>query len=166
MCGSSNLSTDPKSPKCIYNISKNFRVEKNGEISRNLRFSLVFVPASKSDTHHGWGSRIQDLNLRPFIKAFRAASAQIPANASVCIAPNIQRTNKKAERHKCHSAFLAGVAGFGPTNARVKVWCLTAWLYPNIIIISFQRSNYTISFTICQVFSLPVFIFYSFFLPT
>ena len=25
---------------------------------------------------------------------------------------------------------LAGVAGFGPTNARVKVWCLTAWLYP------------------------------------
>ena len=27
---------------------------------------------------------------------------------------------------------LAGVAGFGPTNARVKVWCLTAWLYPII----------------------------------
>ena len=52
----SNLSTDPKSPKCIYKISKNFRVEKNGEISRNLRFSLVFVPASKSDTHHGWDS--------------------------------------------------------------------------------------------------------------
>ena len=25
---------------------------------------------------------------------------------------------------------LAGVAGFEPTNARVKVWCLTAWLYP------------------------------------
>ena len=25
---------------------------------------------------------------------------------------------------------MAGVAGFGPTNARVKVWCLTAWLYP------------------------------------
>ena len=49
----SNLSTGSKSPKCIYKISKNFRVEKNGEISRNLRFSLVFVPASKSDTHHG-----------------------------------------------------------------------------------------------------------------
>ena len=55
----SNLSTGSKSPKCIYKISKNFRVEKNGEISRNLRFSLVFVPASKSDTHHGWGSRIR-----------------------------------------------------------------------------------------------------------
>ena len=29
---------------------------------------------------------------------------------------------------------MAGVAGFGPTNARVKVWCLTAWLHPNEMI--------------------------------
>ena len=55
----SNLSTDPKCPKCIYKISKNFRVEKSGEISRNLRFSRFFVPASKSDTHHGWDGRIR-----------------------------------------------------------------------------------------------------------
>ena len=55
----SNLSTDPKCPKCIYKISKNFRVEKSGEISRNLRFSRFSVPASKSDTHHGWGGRIR-----------------------------------------------------------------------------------------------------------
>ena len=48
----SNLSTDPKCPKCIYKISKNFRVEKSGEISRNLRFSLVFVVASFLTTHH------------------------------------------------------------------------------------------------------------------
>ena len=48
----SNLSTDPKCPKCIYKILKNYRVEKSGEISRNLRFSRFFVPASKSDTHH------------------------------------------------------------------------------------------------------------------
>ena len=34
----SSLSTDPKRSKCIYKISKNFRVEKTGEISRNLRF--------------------------------------------------------------------------------------------------------------------------------
>ena len=52
----SNLSTDPKCPKCIYKILKNFRVEKSGEISRNLRLSRFFVPASKSDTHHGWDS--------------------------------------------------------------------------------------------------------------
>ena len=31
-----------KTPKCIYKISKNFRVEKAGEISRNLRFFFVF----------------------------------------------------------------------------------------------------------------------------
>ena len=39
----SNLSTDPKCPKCIYKISKNFRVEKSGEISRNLRFSCALA---------------------------------------------------------------------------------------------------------------------------
>ena len=27
---------------------------------------------------------------------------------------------------------MAGIAGFEPTNATVKVWCLTAWRYPNI----------------------------------
>ena len=27
---------------------------------------------------------------------------------------------------------LAGVAGFEPTNARIKIVCLTAWRYPNI----------------------------------
>lgn len=27
-----------------------------GEISRNLRFSLVFVPESKSNTHQNWDS--------------------------------------------------------------------------------------------------------------
>ena len=26
---------------------------------------------------------------------------------------------------------LAGLAGFEPANARVKVWCLTPWLQPN-----------------------------------
>ena len=26
---------------------------------------------------------------------------------------------------------MAGVAGFEPTDARVKVWCLTPWLHPN-----------------------------------
>ena len=26
---------------------------------------------------------------------------------------------------------LAGMAGFEPTSARVKVWCLTAWRHPN-----------------------------------
>ncbi len=52
----SNLSTDRKCPKCIYKISKNFRVEKNGEISRNLRFSRFSSLGSKLTCHHGWDS--------------------------------------------------------------------------------------------------------------
>ncbi len=27
---------------------------------------------------------------------------------------------------------MAGMAGLEPTNARVKVWCLTTWRHPNI----------------------------------
>ena len=66
--------------------------------------------------------------------------------------------SKKAEKSLEISAFLvfsclhlnqtrimAGVAGFGPTNAGVKVPCLTAWLHPtNFLIISHQP-------VLCQV---------------
>ena len=31
------------------------------------------------------------------------------------------------------SIFVAGVAGFEPTHDGVKVRCLTAWLYPNVL---------------------------------
>ena len=55
----SNLSTEPKSPKCIYKISKNFSVEKSGEISRNLRFSRFSSSGYKLTCHHGWGGRIR-----------------------------------------------------------------------------------------------------------
>ena len=48
---------------------------------------------------------------------------------------------------------VAGVAGFGPTNARVKVWCLTAWLYPNIRLLEIEHSNYTTHTSLCQEFS-------------
>ena len=34
----SNPATDRKTPKCIYKNSKSIRVEKTGEISRNLPF--------------------------------------------------------------------------------------------------------------------------------
>ena len=34
---------------------------------------------------------------------------------------------------------LAGLAGFEPTNARVKVWCLTAWRQPNILSFSGEK---------------------------
>ncbi len=34
--------------------------------------------------------------------------------------------------------FLAGVVGFEPTHVRVRAECLTAWRYPNIILISYH----------------------------
>ena len=48
-----------------------------------------------------------------------------------------QRSNQLSYIHHC---FLAGVAGFEPTHARVKVWCLTAWLHPlaSIILSCFE----------------------------
>ena len=68
-----------------------------------------------------------------------------PRNASTKFRKTSE--SKKAEKSLEISAFLvfsclhlnqtrimAGVAGFGPTNAGVKVPCLTAWLHPNIFI--------------------------------
>ena len=58
---------------------------------------------------------------------------------------------------KWRALCLAGVAGFGPTNARVKVWCLTAWLYPKIFLCrkfflsKTERRYYSIIFCPCQV---------------
>ena len=52
----SNPATGQKTPKCIYKISKNFRVEKTGEISRNLPFSRFSSSGSKLTCHHGWDS--------------------------------------------------------------------------------------------------------------
>ena len=37
----------------------------------------------------------------------------------------------KKKMNKIH-LFLAGLARFELAHARVKVWCLTAWLQPNI----------------------------------
>ena len=33
--------------------------------------------------------------------------------------------------HLNQTLIMAGMAGFEPTSARVKVWCLTAWRHPN-----------------------------------
>ena len=44
---------------------------------------------------------------------------------------NTQKAKSKQKRHtRRYAFFVAGVAGFEPTNARVKVSCLTAWLHP------------------------------------
>ncbi len=41
-----------------------------------------------------------------------------------------------------YPSYLAGMAGFEPTNTRVKVWCLTAWRHPTVL-----NTPYIISFT-------------------
>ena len=43
----SNLSTDPKSPKCIYKISKNFRVENRANGIRPFARSAAFESLQK-----------------------------------------------------------------------------------------------------------------------
>lgn len=48
----SNPATDRKTPKCIYKNSKNIRVEKSGEISRNLPLSRFSSFGSKLTCHH------------------------------------------------------------------------------------------------------------------
>ena len=43
----------PEMPEMHLQNFEKIQSQKSGEISRNLRFSRFFVPASKSDTHHG-----------------------------------------------------------------------------------------------------------------
>ena len=48
----------------IFIFLKNRRVEKNGEISRNLRFSRFFYPISFLGTKHGRGTKTRTLDTR------------------------------------------------------------------------------------------------------
>ena len=48
----------------IFIFLKNRRVEKNGEISRNLRFSLFFYPISFLGTNDGRGTKTRTLDTR------------------------------------------------------------------------------------------------------
>ena len=120
----SNLSTDPKCPKYIYKISKNFRVEKSGEISRNLRFSRFFVPASRSDTHLGWDSWTQN-------RGFRLCTADVFVhlceNLIRCGASEwffVGYTNDKKRAHGCAPSFYGWDSWTRTSDAGVKVLCL------------------------------------------
>ena len=43
----------------------------------------------------------------------------------------VSGTHRSKKPNACALGFfVAGMAGFEPTNARVKVWCLTAWRHP------------------------------------
>ena len=48
---------------------------------------------------------------------------------------------------------MAGMAGFGPTNAGVKVLCLTAWRHPIIITVIFYHIGGFVSSEKAELFS-------------
>ena len=108
-----------KARKCICKISKNFRVKKSGE---KIVGSRVFA----------FGEDSLALRLVSKLPDLRAENADLHS-APVAQNRTKPRLPQPTQKPPNRVAFvLAGVAGFGPTNARVKVWCLTAWLYPNI----------------------------------
>ena len=94
--------------KCIYKNPKNFRVEKSGEISRNLRFSRFFVPASKSDTHHVYGLQKRyfprfAIRIRTLVKynAFRLKGEKLHQHFFTIhyyLLPNRQVSKVKSEK--------------------------------------------------------------------
>ena len=69
----------------------------------------------------------------------------IKLSSSECVRKSVRKTQNQAyscdfQQYKKPRKFnnrkalvLAGLAGFEPTNARVKVWCLTAWRQPIIM---------------------------------
>ena len=107
---------------------------------------------------HFAGSRVFTLRVKIFR---RAAGVRAPRRLSAQTRTYILcRTRHRIGRIQCYPSntegtpcgvpsVLAGVAGFGPTNARVKVWCLTAWLHPNV----WNQLHYYIILLIgCQAF--------------
>ena len=132
----SNLSTDHKCPKCIYKISKNFRVEKSGEIFRNLR-SFIFCGRIFFWPHHAGYSPAAKIRT----PCARRASSPIFGRRMRTDAFALQMLGKSYASQPRQRApgwvpfALAGMAGFGPTNVGVKVLCLTAWRHPNNTVI-------------------------------
>ena len=117
-----------KARKCIYIILKNFRVENSpkmprllgaGEISRNSRVtplrSVIRTPCALQASLQIYGRRMRT----------SACALHKPGRISAIPAKT------KGTRV---GAYCLGWDSWIRTseNARVKVWCLTAWLYPNI----------------------------------
>ena len=81
----------------------------------------------------GWDSWIQNLALRKrLLKLFIQRGAKLKKPLAFCGSSSVYLRKQKQRTQKCSLFLLAGIAGFEPANARVKVLCLTAWRYPNI----------------------------------
>ena len=75
------------------------------------------------------GSRPTETNEKPhrMASALDFPTLRVGNSAGPNYTFSIKNTVPRARRG---TVFLAGVAGFGPASAGVKVLCLTAWLYP------------------------------------
>ena len=65
----------------------------------------------------------------------RSPASRVASQLASCASARF--IEKSTCLRKCF--FLAGVAGFGPANAGVKVLCLTAWRYPNDLTLIFYH---------------------------
>ena len=122
-------------PTCLHSkhLFRRGLPRQNTKDTMRCRGSWVFA----------FGEYTRPLRLTSKLVDLRGAYAdQHACYASIC---SEGATPVKTQRTPCGVlCVLAGVAGFGPTNAGVKVLCLTAWLYPfeiNIRIITQISDN-------------------------
>ena len=85
------------------------------------RFESVYRPENRTDGKPS----VQKASTK-FRKTSESKKAEKSLEISVFLVFSCLHLNQ--------TLIMAGVAGFGPTNAGVKVPCLTAWLHPNIFI--------------------------------
>ena len=121
-----------KQSRCegVYNRTGDLSVTCFGkEEQRNECEAIKKSPqAICSLRRRGWGGRIRQgkpCRLQQFYVPF--ASQKMDYRFESC-----QKAKQKTADAKMHLLFLAGVAGFEPTNTGIKIQCLTAWRHPNI----------------------------------
>ena len=105
-----------------------------------------------------WDGRMLNSRDSPAARLRRQASMRL-CESSLC-AGGLHRLIHRPSRDKKEQtkvcSFLSGMAGFEPTNAGVKVPCLTAWRHPNITFVArFAQQHY---FIINNLFCQDVFV--------
>ena len=97
----------------------NSTIELHPQVERKTRFELATFTLAR------WRSTTEPLPQKEFLVQMKGVEP-----------PRLSALDPKssASANFATSALLlflmAGIAGFEPTNARVKVWCLTTWRYP------------------------------------
>ena len=114
---------------------QNFEKLQSQKIASRCRDILRREKSLAGSRVFAFGEDSRALRLPSELGDLRAANADlhsVPQAAQNRAKPRLPQPQQKPPDWVAF--VVAGVAGFGPTNARVKVWCLTAWLYPIDII--------------------------------